>query len=106
MFMEKNSIHLVSTFFFAGSKMVGWQLCSDITYPLTLMGKGFPPLGPVLFTLRLQKLDKGLNQYLLEAAYTFVPQVGKISDMRVYRIFPSLTCSWINIFVDPKTTFQ
>ncbi|XP_039517178.1 uncharacterized protein LOC120471430 [Pimephales promelas] len=56
------------------SKMVGWQLCSDITYPLTLMGKGFPPLGPVLFTLRLQKLDKGLNQYLLEAAYTFVPQ--------------------------------
>ncbi|XP_073705892.1 uncharacterized protein [Garra rufa] len=56
------------------SKMVGWQLCSDVTYPMTLMGKGFPPLGPVLFTLRLQKLDKGLNQYLLEAAYTFVPQ--------------------------------
>ncbi|KAF4116813.1 hypothetical protein G5714_001366 [Onychostoma macrolepis] len=56
------------------SKMVGWQLCSDVTYPLTLMGKSFPPLGPVLFTLRLQKLDKGLNQYLLEAAYTFVPQ--------------------------------
>ncbi|ROJ13809.1 hypothetical protein DPX16_19684 [Anabarilius grahami] len=56
------------------SKMVGWQLCSDVTYPLTLMGKGFPPLGPVLFTLRLQKLDKGLNQYLLEAAYTFIPQ--------------------------------
>ncbi|XDV26873.1 hypothetical protein PO909_030500, partial [Leuciscus waleckii] len=88
------------------SKMVGWQLCSDVTYPLTLMGKGFPPLGPVLFTLRLQKLDKGLNQYLLEAAYTFVPQVGKISDIRVYRIFPSSTCSWINIFVDPETTFQ
>ncbi len=62
---------------FAGSKMVGWQFCSDVTYPLTLMGKSFPPLGPVLFTLRLQKLDKGLNQYLLEAACTFVPQVGK-----------------------------
>ncbi|XP_051722649.1 uncharacterized protein LOC127497907 isoform X1 [Ctenopharyngodon idella] len=56
------------------SKMVGWQLCSDVTYPLTLKEKGFPPLGPVLFTLRLQKLDKGLNQYLLEAAYTFVTQ--------------------------------
>ncbi|XP_073779106.1 uncharacterized protein si:dkeyp-106c3.1 isoform X4 [Danio rerio] len=56
------------------SKMVGWQLCSDLTYPLTLMGKSFPPLGPVIFTLRLQKLDKGLNQYLLEAAYTFVSQ--------------------------------
>ncbi|XP_056320730.1 uncharacterized protein LOC130234526 [Danio aesculapii] len=56
------------------SKMVGWQLCSDLTYPLTLIGKSFPPLGPVIFTLRLQKLDKGLNQYLLEAAYTFVPQ--------------------------------
>ncbi|XP_016110069.1 uncharacterized protein [Sinocyclocheilus grahami] len=58
----------------AWSKMVGWQLCSDIIYPLTLMGKGFPPLDPVLFTLRLQKLDTGLNQYLMEAAYTFVPQ--------------------------------
>ncbi|XP_016358795.1 apolipophorins-like [Sinocyclocheilus anshuiensis] len=58
----------------AWSKMVGWQLCSDIIYPLTLMGKGFPPLDPVLFTLRLQKLDTDLNQYLLEAAYTFVPQ--------------------------------
>ncbi|XP_043117620.1 uncharacterized protein LOC122360826 [Puntigrus tetrazona] len=56
------------------SKMVGWQLCSDFTYPLTPMGKSFPALGPVLFSFRLQKLDKGLNQYLLEAAYTFVPQ--------------------------------
>lgn len=72
--------------YFAGSKMVGWQLCSDVIYPLTLMGKGFPPLDPVLFTLRLQKLDKGLNQYLLEAAYTFVPQVGKISDICTFKL--------------------
>ncbi|XP_065125287.1 uncharacterized protein [Paramisgurnus dabryanus] len=54
------------------SKMIGWQLCSEISYPLTL--RSFPPLGPVAFTLRLHKLDKSLNQYLLEAAYTFVPQ--------------------------------
>ncbi|XP_057190895.1 apolipophorins-like isoform X2 [Triplophysa rosa] len=54
------------------SKMIGWQLCSDLTYPLT--PRGFPLLGPVLFSLRLQKLDKSLKQYLMEAAYTFVPQ--------------------------------
>lgn len=61
---------------FAVSKMIGWQLCSDVTYPLT--PRGFPPLGPVLFTLRLQKLDKSLKQYLMEAAYTFVPQVDAV----------------------------
>lgn len=58
---------------FTVSKVIGWQLCSDVTYPFT--PRGFPPLGPVLFTLRLQKLDKSLKQYLLEAAYTFVPKV-------------------------------
>ncbi|TRZ04126.1 hypothetical protein DNTS_008367, partial [Danionella cerebrum] len=55
------------------SKMVGWQLCSQLSYPLTLLGKHSPMLVPVSFTLRLQKLDKGLKQYLLEAAYTYVP---------------------------------
>ncbi|TRY85495.1 hypothetical protein DNTS_015852 [Danionella cerebrum] len=56
------------------SKMVGWQLCSQLSYPLTLLGKHSPMLVPVSFSLRLQKLDKGLKQYLLEAAYTYVPQ--------------------------------
>ncbi|XP_046708205.1 uncharacterized protein LOC124387728 [Silurus meridionalis] len=56
------------------SKMLGWQLCTDVTYPVLLMGKGFPPPGPMIFSLRLQKLDRVLQKYLLEAAYSFVPQ--------------------------------
>ncbi|XP_049338919.1 uncharacterized protein LOC103023384 isoform X1 [Astyanax mexicanus] len=56
------------------SKLVGWQLCSDVTYPVSLIGRGFPPAGPVLFTLRFQKLDRGLQKYLLEAAYAFTSQ--------------------------------
>ncbi|KAK1786722.1 hypothetical protein P4O66_017119, partial [Electrophorus voltai] len=56
------------------SKMLGCQLCSDVIYPVSLIGRGFPPPGPVLFTLRFQKLDKGLQKYILEAAYAFVPQ--------------------------------
>ncbi|XP_037400850.1 uncharacterized protein LOC108437497 isoform X3 [Pygocentrus nattereri] len=56
------------------SKLFGWQLCSDVTYPVSLMGRGFPPAGPVLFTLRFQKLDRGLQKYLLEAAYAFTAQ--------------------------------
>ncbi|TSS97525.1 Vitellogenin [Bagarius yarrelli] len=56
------------------SKMLGWQLCTDVTYPVLLMGKGFPPSGPIIFSVRLQKLDRVLQKYLLEAAYAFVPQ--------------------------------
>lgn len=59
-----------------GSKMLGWQLCTDVTYPVLLMGKGFPPPGPIIFSLRLQKLDRVLQKYLLEAAYAFVLRVG------------------------------
>ncbi|XP_072544439.1 uncharacterized protein [Salminus brasiliensis] len=56
------------------SKLVGWQLCSDVSYPVSLIGRGFPPAGPVLFTLRFQKLDRGLQKYLLEAAYAITSQ--------------------------------
>ncbi|XP_058251674.1 apolipophorins isoform X3 [Hemibagrus wyckioides] len=56
------------------SKMLGWQLCTDVTYPVLLMGKSFPPPGPMIFSLRLQKLDRVLQKYLLEAAYSFVPK--------------------------------
>lgn len=60
--------------------MLGWQLCTDATYPVQLLGKSFPPPGPIIFSLRLQKLDRVLQKYLLEAAYAFVPQV----DFSVY----------------------
>ncbi|TNN69892.1 hypothetical protein EYF80_019960 [Liparis tanakae] len=49
------------------SKMVGWQLCSNASYPL-------PASGPAHFSLRLIKLDRGLHYYLLEAAYSLRPQ--------------------------------
>ncbi|XP_029380588.1 apolipophorins [Echeneis naucrates] len=58
------------------SKMVGWQLCSNASYPLPAAGISLPPTGPVHFSLRLLKLDRGLHYYLLEAAYSLIPQRG------------------------------
>nr|XP_057943014.1 uncharacterized protein LOC131138235 isoform X3 [Doryrhamphus excisus] len=55
------------------SKMVGWQLCSNASYPLTTGGISLPPSGPIHLSLRLLKLDRGLHYYLLEAAYTMFP---------------------------------
>ncbi|CAJ1071926.1 uncharacterized protein LOC122887130 [Xyrichtys novacula] len=56
------------------SKMVGWQLCSNASYPLPAAGVSLPPPGPVHVSLRLLKLDRGLHYYLLEAAYSLLPQ--------------------------------
>ncbi|XP_070774929.1 uncharacterized protein [Enoplosus armatus] len=56
------------------SKMVGWQLCSNASYPLPATGLSLPPPGPVHLSLRLLKLDRGLHYYLLEAAYSLLPQ--------------------------------
>ncbi|XP_029560066.1 uncharacterized protein LOC115156670 isoform X1 [Salmo trutta] len=58
------------------SKMVGWQLCSNVSYPLSSTGLTFLPPGPVHLSLRLLKLDRGLHQYLLEAAYSLLTQSG------------------------------
>lgn len=55
--------------------MVGWQLCSNASYPLAAVGISLPPSGPVHLNLRLLKLDRGLHHYLLEAAYSLLPQV-------------------------------
>ncbi|XP_054870047.1 uncharacterized protein LOC111586552 isoform X2 [Amphiprion ocellaris] len=58
------------------SKMVGWQLCSNGSYPSPTTGLTFPPPGPVHLSLRLLKLDRGLHYYLLEAAYSLHHQRG------------------------------
>ncbi|XP_039672137.1 uncharacterized protein LOC120568593 [Perca fluviatilis] len=58
------------------SKMVGWQLCSNASYPLASTGVSLPAPGPVQLSLRLLKLDRGLHYYLLEAAYSLLPQRG------------------------------
>lgn len=55
--------------------MVGWQLCSNTSYPSLATGVAFPPAGPVHVSLRLLKLDRGLHYYLLEAAYSVHHQV-------------------------------
>ncbi|MEQ2190447.1 hypothetical protein XENOCAPTIV_018800 [Xenoophorus captivus] len=52
------------------SKMIGWQLCSNVSYASLASGITFPPTGPIHLSLRLLKLDKGLYYYLLEAAYS------------------------------------
>ncbi|GAB5583070.1 apolipoprotein B-100 [Prionailurus iriomotensis] len=55
-----------------GSRTWGWQLCTEVTWPPA----GQPSLLslPVLAAVTLRKQDQGLQQYLLEAAYTFHPQ--------------------------------
>ncbi|XP_059200428.1 apolipophorins [Centropristis striata] len=58
------------------SKMVGWQLCSNASYPSPATGVSLPAPGPVHLSLRLLKLDRGLHYYLLEAAYSLLPQRG------------------------------
>lgn len=58
-----------------GSKMIGWQLCYDLSHPQSAMGRAFLYHGPTNLSLRLVKLDKGLHQYLLEAVYTSLPPV-------------------------------
>nr|XP_020442398.1 uncharacterized protein LOC109951951 [Monopterus albus] len=58
------------------SKMVGWQLCSNSSYPLPAAGLSLPPPGPVYLSIRLLKLDRSLHYYLLEAAYSLLPQTG------------------------------
>lgn len=57
--------------------MVGWQLCSNASYPLAATGVSLPAPGPVHLSLRLLKLDRGLHYYLLEAAYSLLPQVRR-----------------------------
>ncbi|KAK1879652.1 hypothetical protein KUDE01_027769, partial [Dissostichus eleginoides] len=58
------------------SKMVGWQLCSNASYPSAATGVSLPAPGPVHLSLRLLKLDRGLHYYMLEAAYSLQTQRG------------------------------
>nr|XP_043895928.1 uncharacterized protein LOC122778275 [Solea senegalensis] len=58
------------------SKIVGWQLCSNASYPFPAAGSLFPVVGPIHLSVKLLKLDRGLHYYLLEAAYSLLPQRG------------------------------
>ncbi|XP_048465720.1 uncharacterized protein LOC109936714 [Rhincodon typus] len=45
-----------------------------MSYPLGTSGPAFPLSGPAEASVMLIKRDRGLQQYLLEAAYSYVPQ--------------------------------
>lgn len=50
-----------------------WRLCTEVTWPAP--GQPYLLSVPVFMAVTLKKQDRGLHQYLLEAAYTFHPQV-------------------------------
>ncbi|KAB1263652.1 uncharacterized protein Cadr_000024167 [Camelus dromedarius] len=54
------------------SRIWGWQLCTEVSW----LAAGQPYLlsVPVFVAVMLKKQDRGLQQYLLEAAYTLRPQ--------------------------------
>ncbi|XP_068943844.1 uncharacterized protein [Petaurus breviceps papuanus] len=54
------------------SHIWGWQMCSEVSYPA--QGQPFSLAVPIAAAVTLQKQDKGLQQYLLEAAYAYIPQ--------------------------------
>ncbi|XP_043379497.1 uncharacterized protein LOC102932729 isoform X4 [Chelonia mydas] len=56
------------------SKIFGWQLCSEMSYPGKTSGLPFPFSGPAKAAMTLKKQDRGLQQYLMEAAYNYTPQ--------------------------------
>ncbi|KAJ8274701.1 hypothetical protein COCON_G00093260 [Conger conger] len=66
------------------SKLVGWQLCSQASYPVSRLGVALPPAGPALLSLRMLKLDRGLHQYLLEASYSLLSQRGTWVPLEAY----------------------
>ncbi|XP_031801299.1 uncharacterized protein LOC100916970 [Sarcophilus harrisii] len=54
------------------SHIWGWQMCSKVSYPA--QGQPFSLAVPIAAAVTLKKQDKGLQQYLLEAAYAYIPQ--------------------------------
>lgn len=57
------------------SEFIGWQLCSEMSYPDPASSLVFPLAGPLKVAVMLTKQDKGLQQYLVEATYNYIPQV-------------------------------
>ncbi|XP_061847955.1 uncharacterized protein LOC133625092 [Colius striatus] len=56
------------------SQIIGWQLCSEMSYPDPASSLVFPLTGPLRMTVTLTKQDRGLQQYVVEAAYNYIPQ--------------------------------
>ncbi|XP_044289621.1 uncharacterized protein LOC123025172 [Varanus komodoensis] len=59
------------------SKALGWQLCSEFSYPANeTSGFLFPFFRPAKAAVTLKKQDRNLHQYLLKAAYSYNAQRG------------------------------
>ncbi|KAM6054404.1 uncharacterized protein VSU04_010687 [Chlamydotis macqueenii] len=70
------------------SEIIGWQLCSEMSYPDPASGLVFPLTGPLRVAVTLTKQDKGLQQYVVEAAYNYVHQQDSwIPDEAVLHFF-------------------
>ncbi|XP_055661896.1 uncharacterized protein LOC106112882 isoform X1 [Falco peregrinus] len=70
------------------SEIIGWQLCSEMSYPDSANGLVFPLNGPLRVAVTLTKQDRGLQQYVVEAAYTYIPQENSwIPDEAVLHFF-------------------
>ncbi|XP_032560203.1 uncharacterized protein LOC116795019 [Chiroxiphia lanceolata] len=70
------------------SEILGWQLCSEMSYPALASGLVFPLTGPLRVAVILTKKDRGLQQYVVEAAYNYIPQENSwIPNEAVFRFF-------------------
>ncbi|XP_039239514.1 uncharacterized protein LOC113982708 [Pipra filicauda] len=70
------------------SEILGWQLCSEMSYPALASGLVFPLTGPSRVAVILTKKDRGLQQYVVEAAYNYIPQENSwIPNEAVFRFF-------------------
>ncbi|XP_023821135.2 uncharacterized protein LOC101165344 isoform X4 [Oryzias latipes] len=72
----KNQVHKTTCTPKTWSKIFGWQLCSNVSYPSAAAGLTVPVFRPAHLSLRLLKLDSGLQFYLLEASYFLHHQKG------------------------------
>ncbi|XP_030814120.1 uncharacterized protein LOC115909152 isoform X2 [Camarhynchus parvulus] len=70
------------------SEIIGWQLCSAMSYPDPASGLVFPLSGPLRVAVTLTKQDRGLQQYVVEAAYDHIAQENSwIPSEAVFHFF-------------------
>ncbi|XP_066186507.1 uncharacterized protein [Sylvia atricapilla] len=70
------------------SEIIGWQLCSEMSYPDPASGLFFPFPGPLRVAVTLTKQDRGLQQYVVEAAYNYMAQENSwIPNEAVFHFF-------------------
>ncbi|KAF4791976.1 hypothetical protein TURU_125831 [Turdus rufiventris] len=70
------------------SEIIGWQLCSEMSYPDPASGLVFPLTGPLRVAVTLTKQDRGLQQYVLEAVYNYIAQENSwIPSEAVFHFF-------------------